>query len=128
MDGALFLRGLVIGFSLAAPVSPIGVLCIRRSLADGPRAGFISGLGAATADATYGCIAGFGPRTYTDYGAAGALVLGVFAGSSSWWLILCTGVGLLRARLTPGLLASVNRIAGSMLLAFGIYAVLRPWA
>jgi len=55
-----FLRGLIIGFSIAAPVGPIGVLCIRRTLAKGRVSGFISGLGAATADAIYGCIAGFG--------------------------------------------------------------------
>jgi threonine/homoserine/homoserine lactone efflux protein len=60
MDYALFLRGLLIGFSIAAPVGPIGVLCIRRTLADGQISGLISGLGAATADAMYGCIAGFG--------------------------------------------------------------------
>jgi threonine/homoserine/homoserine lactone efflux protein len=36
------------------------VLCIRRTLSDGRAVGFVSGLGAATADAAYGCIAGFG--------------------------------------------------------------------
>jgi len=55
-----FLCGLVIGFSIAAPVGPIGVLCIRRTLAKGRAFGFVSGLGAATADAVYGGIAGFG--------------------------------------------------------------------
>ena len=60
MDVSLFLRGLVIGFSIAAPVGPIGVLCIRRTLADGQRYGLVSGLGAATADALYGCVAAFG--------------------------------------------------------------------
>jgi threonine/homoserine/homoserine lactone efflux protein len=54
------LKGLVIGFSIAAPVGPIGVLCIRRSLRDGAWMGFMAGLGAATADAAYGCVAGFG--------------------------------------------------------------------
>ncbi|HEU5189456.1 MAG TPA: LysE family transporter [Methylomirabilota bacterium] len=57
---AYFLRGLVIGFSIAAPVGPIGLLCIRRTLADGRAVGFVSGLGAATADAAYGAVAGFG--------------------------------------------------------------------
>lgn len=57
---SFFLRGLIIGFSIAAPVGPIGVLCIRRTLAEGRASGFISGLGAATADAIYGCIAGLG--------------------------------------------------------------------
>jgi threonine/homoserine/homoserine lactone efflux protein len=60
MDATLLLKGLLIGFSIAAPVGPIGVLCIRRTLADGRAAGLMSGLGAATADALYGCIAGFG--------------------------------------------------------------------
>jgi threonine/homoserine/homoserine lactone efflux protein len=60
MDARFFLRGLIIGFSIAAPVGPIGVLCIRRTLAEGRASGLVSGLGAATADAIYGCIAGFG--------------------------------------------------------------------
>ena len=60
MNLSLFLRGLVIGLSIAAPVGPIGVLCIRRTLADGRAVGFASGLGAATADALFGCVAGFG--------------------------------------------------------------------
>jgi threonine/homoserine/homoserine lactone efflux protein len=57
--GILF-RGLIMGLSIAAPVGPIGVLCIRRTLAEGRVSGLVSGLGAATADALYGCIAGFG--------------------------------------------------------------------
>ncbi len=57
---SFLLRGLLIGFSIAAPVGPIGVLCIRRTLAEGRIPGLVSGLGAATADATYGGIAGFG--------------------------------------------------------------------
>jgi len=60
MDSSFFWRGLIIGFSIAAPVGPIGVLCIRRTLTEGRIAGLLSGLGAATADAVYGCIAGFG--------------------------------------------------------------------
>jgi len=60
VDLATFLRGLIIGFSIAAPVGPIGVLCIRRTLADGRAIGFASGLGAATADALYGAVAAFG--------------------------------------------------------------------
>jgi len=60
MDIGFLLRGVIIGFSIAAPVGPIGVLCIRRTLAEGHASGLISGLGAATADAIYGCIAGFG--------------------------------------------------------------------
>lgn len=60
MDFYYLIKGLVIGFSIAAPVGPIGVLCIRRTLAEGLFFGLITGMGAATADAIYGCIAGFG--------------------------------------------------------------------
>ena len=56
----IFLKGLVLGFSIAAPVGPIGVLCIRRTLAGGLQQGLVSGLGAAAADAVYGCVAAFG--------------------------------------------------------------------
>ena len=56
----LFFRGLLIGLAIAAPVGPIGVLCIRRTLRDGRVAGFVSGLGAATADGLYGAVAAFG--------------------------------------------------------------------
>jgi threonine/homoserine/homoserine lactone efflux protein len=60
MDALFFVRGMAIGLSIAAPVGPIGVLCIRRTLVDGRLAGLITGLGAATADAWYGGVAGFG--------------------------------------------------------------------
>ena len=60
LNFSLLARGLIIGFSIAAPVGPIGVLCIRRTLAEGWASGLVSGLGAASADAIYGCIAGFG--------------------------------------------------------------------
>jgi threonine/homoserine/homoserine lactone efflux protein len=60
MDINFLLSGAIIGFSIAAPVGPIGVLCIRRTLAEGRASGLVSGLGAATADAIYGFVAGFG--------------------------------------------------------------------
>lgn len=203
MDASFFLRGLVIGFSIAAPVGPIGVLCIRRTLADGRLAGLVSGLGAATADAFYGSLAGFGltlvsnflvsqqrwlrlvgglfllylgiktflsapasnpgqvikmssrglwgaylstllltltnPLTILSFAAifaglglvetggdmlsAGTLVLGVFCGSAAWWLLLSGGVSLLRKRVTPGMLRWVNRLAGVVIIAFGILAL-----
>ena len=64
---ALLIKGVIIGFSIAAPVGPIGVLCIRRTLAEGRLSGFLSGLGAATADATYGMIAAFGLTTISNF-------------------------------------------------------------
>jgi threonine/homoserine/homoserine lactone efflux protein len=62
-----FLKGAAIGLSIAAPVGPIGVLCIRRTLQQGHRAGLACGLGAASADAIYGCIAAFGLTAVSDF-------------------------------------------------------------
>lgn len=198
---SFWLRGLLLGLSIAAPVGPIGVLCIRRTLADGRLVGFVSGLGAATADASYGAIAAFGltavsgllldarlwihllggvflcylgirtflsipaeraarteqrrdlPGAYAStlgltltnpatilsfaaifaglgvaqgsgYGSAAWLVLGVFCGSATWWLLLSSAVGLLRARIGPRELRWVNRVSGAILLAFGLVALL----
>jgi threonine/homoserine/homoserine lactone efflux protein len=201
MEFPLFLRGLVIGFSIAAPVGPIGVLCIRRTLADGQISGLVSGLGAATADAFYGCVAGFGltfissflvgqkmwlslfgglfllylgiktllskpaeneatvrqsglfgsyfstflltltnPMTILSfaaifaalglgnasgsYGSALILVLGVFLGSATWWLLLSGGVGLFREKFNTQGLLWVNRISGLVIAAFGAVALM----
>jgi threonine/homoserine/homoserine lactone efflux protein len=60
MEWSLFIKGFVIGFSIAAPVGPIGILCIQRTLSGSNVQGLVTGLGAATADALYGFIAAFG--------------------------------------------------------------------
>lgn len=201
MDITFLLKGLVIGFSIAAPVGPIGLLCIRRTLAISRKSGLVSGLGAATADALYGSLAGFGltfvsnmlisqqdlirlvgglflcylgiktflaksaeqvaegdghgladayastffltltnpatilsftaifaglglASTSGNYASAGVLVLGVFAGSALWWLLLSGGVGLFRERLNAHGLRWVNRISGALITAFGLLALL----
>jgi threonine/homoserine/homoserine lactone efflux protein len=198
----LLVQGFVIGFAIAAPVGPIGVLCIRRTLERGLLIGLVSGLGAATADACYGLIAALGLSTISNWlldaqdwirlvgglfllylgvtiwrakpaaqgaqagrrsGLLGAyastlaltltnpttilsfiaifaglglaergrdeagavlLVVGVFAGSAFWWLLLSSGVSLLRGRLRPGWFAWVNRISGALIFAFGVSALL----
>lgn len=63
----LFLKGLLIGFAIAAPVGPIGVLCIQRSLHHGFRIGLMTGIGAALADGMYGLIAGFGLTAISSF-------------------------------------------------------------
>src|ERR1035438_6672626 len=55
----LLLRGVLAGLAISAPVGPVSVLCVSRTIARGPRAGLISGLGAATADTIFGAVAGF---------------------------------------------------------------------
>jgi threonine/homoserine/homoserine lactone efflux protein len=195
------LKGLIIGLSIAVPVGPIGILCIRRTLAQGRLVGFLSGLGAATADAFYGAVAGFGLtflsnflvgqqtglrliggvilcylgiRTFLSkpveqkasveesslfgaylstffltltnpmtilffaavfaglgvgnagdhYVSAGILVIGVFTGSGLWWLVLSGFTGLLRGLFNPKRLRWLNRISGSIIIAFGLFAFL----
>lgn len=78
-----FLKGCIIGFSIAAPVGPIGVLCIKRSLTEGRASGFVSRLGAATADVIYGSIAGFG-----------LTVISTFLMSQQLWLRFIGGIFL----------------------------------
>ena len=56
----ILLKGIGVGFAVAAPVGPIGLLCIRRTLANGRAAGLASGLGAASADALYGILVAAG--------------------------------------------------------------------
>lgn len=84
MDLTLLWRGIVIGFAIAAPVGPIGLLCIQRTLQDGRKYGFVSGLGAASADGIYGAIAGFGLTFVSSFLVAQQLWLALIGG-----LFLC---------------------------------------
>jgi threonine/homoserine/homoserine lactone efflux protein len=67
LEMTFLVKGLIVGFVIAAPVGPIGVLCARRTLTHGRRAGFFSGMGAATADSLYGFIAAFGLTFISDF-------------------------------------------------------------
>lgn len=67
MDPSFFVRGLLIGLPIAATVGPMSILCIQRTLHKGQIYGLISGLGIATADAVYGCIAAFGLTLITNF-------------------------------------------------------------
>ena len=80
MESYLFLRGLAIGFALAAPVGPVGILCIRRALADGRYAAFVAGLGAAFADTFYGAVAGLGLTIISSFLVEHALALRLVGG------------------------------------------------
>lgn len=83
MVGSFFVRGLLIGLSIAAAVGPMSILCIQRTLYKGQRYGLVSGLGIATADAVYGCIGGFG-----------LTVIAQFFVSQQFWLRLLGGLFL----------------------------------
>ncbi len=86
MDIPILLKGILLGFSIAAPVGPIGVLCIRRTLTDGRAAGLVSGLGAASADALYGCVAAFGLTFISDLLISQQLWLKLVGGAFLFYL------------------------------------------
>ena len=195
------MKGFAIGFSIAAPVGPIGILCIQRTVSGGQVRGLVTGLGAATADAIYGLIAAFGltfisnflvaqtawfrliggvflcylalrtffrkpqqqavsvpnstnlaayattffltltnPMTIlffagvfaglgivsesVHYPSAALMVMGVFTGSATWWLLLSATTGILRHKMSEARLSWANKISGLVILAFGIAAIL----
>jgi threonine/homoserine/homoserine lactone efflux protein len=95
LDVDLLWKGAVIGFAIAAPVGPIGILCIRRTLSDGRLAGFVSGLGAACADTLFGLVA-----------ALGLTLIGKFLVDHKDWLSVIGGIflitlGILEIRTKP---------------------------
>jgi len=199
MHQFLLLNGIFIGFVMAVPIGPIGIMCIRKTLTEGRLRGLIIGLGAATADLLYGCVAAFGLTIISDlldsqriwiklvggailfmlgikifralpadpkhsiknngilktylitifltltnpltifafiavfallnlggelsYFSASTLVIGIFIGSLSWFLLLSSEVTLFRNKLDLDGLRWVNRIAGVLIIISGIIAV-----
>lgn len=117
MDGSFFVRGVIIGFSIAAPVGPIGVLCIRRALVEGRLAGFIAGLGAATADALFGVVAAFGLTFVSSVLVNYEVWLRVVGG-----LFLCYlgGVTFLRCPAEQAVGAARRGLVGVYLATFGL--------
>lgn len=111
----IFLKGILIGFAMAVPIGPIGIICIRRTLTEGRLRGLIIGLGAATADLIYGCIAAFGITFISDM-----LV------SQRVWIRLVGGVFLLylgvrifrKLPANPDISVNSNGILKSYLSAF----------
>jgi threonine/homoserine/homoserine lactone efflux protein len=102
MDIGLILRGFILGFAIAAPVGPIGLLCIQRTLSQGQLVGLASGLGAATADAFYGAVAAFG-----------LTVVSGFLIEQQFWLALVGGLFLCYLGVRTLLSAPAERAAAS---------------
>jgi threonine/homoserine/homoserine lactone efflux protein len=95
-NGRVLLQGLLLGFSIAAPVGPVALLCIRRTLDRGFVSGLVSGLGAAMADVIYGSIA-----------AAGLTLVANFLAGQQFWLrllgggfLVCLGISTFRSNST----------------------------
>lgn len=193
------IKGAIVGFSIAAPIGPISVLCIKRTFDYGRLSGLFSGIGAACGATCYGAIATFGltlvsdiilnlqvwmrliggafliylgiktflskslqkpkivshktlvndlistffltlvnPMTIISYLAIFAgldiatthgqiknaifLVIGIFIGAMTWWIIVAEGLTLLKDRLTQQMLRLINKVAGSIIVGFGFFA------
>jgi len=206
MDLILFIKGIVAGFIIAAPVGPVGILCIQRTLSKGFGMGLAPGFGGAVADTIFGAVAAFGLTFIADFlvqqenymrlgggvlllvlglhgclkrhtemaaappsvqGAAGdsisaflltitnpmtiltfspvflavgavveandraaawTLILGVFAGSCLWWLILCALAEVFRRKINSARIVIIHRVSAGFILLFGIIVLLSTTA
>lgn len=107
-----FLQSILIGLSLAAPVGPIGILTIRRTLVYGRVTGFASGLGTATADAMYGLIGTLGLTAVSTLLINSRSILAGIGG-----LFLCY-LGVQTMRSAPASTAANARLMGGLLGAY----------
>ncbi len=82
----LFAQSLVIGLSIAAPVGPIGLLVIQRTVQRGSTVGLATGLGAAVADACYGAVGAFGVTALIGALTRARAPLALFGGAFLLWL------------------------------------------
>jgi threonine/homoserine/homoserine lactone efflux protein len=206
LDLILFIKGIVAGFIIAAPIGPVGILCIQRTLSKGMPVGLSAGFGGAVADTIFGAVAAFGltfiadflvrhelymrlgggvlllilgihgcvrkhealapappsmrgvagdvvsafiltitnPMTMltfspvflavgavveaNDRAAAWTLILGVFAGSGLWWVILCALAELFRRKINSARIAIIHRISAGFILLFGVIVLLSTTA
>ncbi len=117
MDTTFFVKGLIIGFLIAAPVGPIGVLCIRRTLLHGRLPGFVSGLGAASADTIYGFIAAFSLTFISDFLVAHHILFRIIGAA-----FICT-LGI-KTFLSHTAASSASPAAGNLAADFGTTFVL----
>lgn len=108
----IFLKGILIGFAIAAPVGPIGILCIRRTLSGSYALGLVTGLGAAVADTFYGAIAGFSLVSIANFIKNNNFYLRLFGG------ILLAWIGLSIFRAPPRGLGQENADEGTFFHAF----------
>ncbi len=102
MPVTLFIRGFLIGLSVAAAIGPMAILCIRRTLAQGHLAGLATGLGVASADGCYGAVAGFG-----------LVLISQFVVAQHVWLRLIGGIFLCYLGLKTLLAAPATRAASA---------------
>lgn len=195
-----FIKAWLIGFAIAAPIGPIGLLCIKETLHYGVKGGLLVGVGAALADCVYAVVAAAGLSAVTNFlvnsashikviggfillylalqefrstsakhaasvdtrGLKGlvpqifiltltnpmtilsylavfasfsfgvvnfvqlfAIILGVFLGAMSWWLILANIVRVIQRKLSADWIQRIRNMAAVLL---GVLAILAIWS
>ena len=111
----LFLKAVGIGVAIAAPVGPMSLLCMRRTLAQGWKQGMAVGLGIALGDAAYGLVAGLGLAGVSAFMLAHQKPLHLAAGLVLLWL----GVRTWRQAARAGDEKPADAQAGGLLKTFG---------
>ncbi len=122
MDIALLVRGTILGFSIAAPVGPIGVLVIRESMTAGRKAGLLTGLGAAAADGLYGLVGGLGLTAVSALLVSHAAALRVTGGIFMLWL----GVRTFLSAPAPATHGALARAGGRIFLTGLLLTITNP--
>ena len=113
-----FIKGLLLGFGLSIPIGPVGILCLRHSLTKGRKAGMLSGLGAATADMIYAASAAYGISFIINPIRAHQNLFQCIG-----WLTLATTAHHFRSQISLRILDTINTIASSAIIIFGIAAI-----
>ena len=111
MDAWLFWKSVSIGLAVAAPVGPMSLLCIHRTLDHGRPAGLIFGAGIAAADLTYAAVAAFGITAVSSWLLAGTFWIKLIGS------LLLIGLGI-RIALSKPAREPRKSVAGSGLQAF----------
>jgi threonine/homoserine/homoserine lactone efflux protein len=97
MDVTLLSKGFAVGFIVAIPIGPVGLLCTQRTLSHGRMHGLISGLGAATADVIYASLAAFGLTIVSNFLVAQQMWFRLFGGA----FICLLGIKIFLSKPTP---------------------------
>lgn len=197
----LFIDGFTLGLAVAAPIGPVGVLCIKKTLSSGLAIGLFAGFGASIAKVIYGIVVGFGltsvsnflinyntyisiigaifltylgikifmtkpvmncdsvqkenkisafttmflltimnpmtvlsflavfsglgiANTASSYSNGLVLISGIFCGSMSWWIFLCSMVNLFRQKINGSILSWINKVSGIIIVTFAAMIIL----
>ena len=109
-ESAVFAQSLLVGLSIAAPVGPIGLLVIQRTLQRGSAIGLATGLGAAVADALYGAVGAFGVSSVIDALSGARVPLALFGGGFLFSAVSGPGTDLWRAPSWTGELQPLGHV------------------